>query len=76
VEIFVVFKAYRQKDGEYVAIETEAAFSKKEDAQEFVKNKPTHWWETKEVPLNTGGTATVEFLGLRSVHSTELKGVY
>ena len=75
MEIFVVFKAYRQKEGEYVAVETEAAFTNKLDAEAFVKSKPLQWWETKDVPLNTGGVMAVEFLGLRSIHPTELKGL-
>ena len=73
MEIFVVFKTYRQVNGEYFAVETEAAFAKKEDAEVFVKDKPVKWQETKEVPLNTGGSMPVEFFCLRSVHPTELK---
>lgn len=75
MEVFVVFKAYRQKEGEYVAVETEAAFTKREEAEAFVKDKPLQWWETKEVPLNTGGSMQVEFLGLRSIHPTDLRGL-
>jgi hypothetical protein len=75
MEIFVVFKAFRQKEGEYMAIETEAAFTKRQDAEAFVKEKPSSWWETRAVPLNTGGSMPVEFLGLRNIHSTELKGL-
>lgn len=71
--IFVVFKAYRQKDGEYVAVETEAAFAKREDAEAFVKDKPASWWETRQVPVAGGQTMPVEFMGMRAVHETELR---
>lgn len=73
-EIFVVFKVYRQKEGEYYAVETEAAFPTKLAAEEFLKDKQSQWSEVKNVPVNTGGTMPVEFVGIRSVHATELRG--
>lgn len=73
MEIFVVFKTYRQVEGEYFAVETEAAFAKREEAEAFIKDKPLQWRETKQVPLNTGGVMAVEFAGVRGVHPTELK---
>lgn len=74
MEIFVVFKVYRQVDGEFFAIETESAFSKKEDAEAFMKSKPaTTWTEKRDVPLTDGQTMSVDFVGMRGIHPTELK---
>ena len=68
MEIFVVFKTYRQNNGEYFAVEVEKAFSKKEDAEQFVKDKPVRWWETKPTKMETGEIMPIEYLGIRSVH--------
>lgn len=73
MEIYVVFKVYRQNQGEYVAVETETAFAKKEEAESFLKGKQLSWWETRNVPLDTGGEIPVEFFVMRGVHPTILK---
>lgn len=70
--IYVLLKAYRQEAGEYFAVEVERAFSKKEDLDAYLVGKPGSWWEKKTVPLDTGGTVEVDFLGIRSVQETEL----
>ncbi len=71
--IYIVFKAYRQKDGEYFAVETEMAFNSKGEAEAYMKEKPASWWETRPVPVSGGQVMQVEFLGMRAVHETELK---
>lgn len=73
MEIFVVFKVYRQVDGEYFAIETEMAFNKREDAESYMKDKQTTWNEKRNVPLADGQTMVVDFVGMRGIHPTELK---
>lgn len=73
MEIFVVFKVYRQVDGEFFAVETEAAFNKKEDAEGFMKGKQTTWNEQRQVPTTDGQTMPIDFVGMRGIHPTELK---
>jgi hypothetical protein len=70
---FVVLKVYRQKDGEYVAVETETVLKTKEAVDKFLEGKPRSWWETKAVPLFDGTTAQIEFAVVRGVHETVLQ---
>ncbi len=72
MNIFVAIKGYRQKDGEYMAVEVEGAFKTREAVDAFLQGKPVSWWETKPVPVASGGTVPVEFLGIRAVHETVL----
>jgi hypothetical protein len=74
MNIFVVFKAYRQVNGEYQAVEVEAAYPTREAAEAAIKGRQSSWFETKQVPIMTGGTMPVEFQGVLAVHETELKG--
>ena len=75
MEIHVVFKIYRQVNGEYQAVQVETAFAKKEDAESFLKGKQLTWYETRDVPLNSGGTMPIEFQGWFVINSTELHGI-
>ena len=74
MDIFVVFRTYRQVQGEYMATEVEGAFPTREAAEAHLKDKPGRWVETKQVPLDTGGSMPIEFLGVRAVHPTTLHG--
>jgi hypothetical protein len=71
--VFVVFKVARQNEGEFVAVEVETVFQKKEDVDAFLKDKPNSWWETRDVPTNTGERIPIEFLVYRAIHEAELK---
>ena len=73
--IYVVFKHYRQINGEYVALQIMKAFVNKDDAEAFVKNNKSSWIETKEVPLAQGNSMQVEFQGWIAVHEAELEGL-
>lgn len=72
MKIWVVLKVYRQDNGEYLSVEVEKAFQKKEDAETYVSGKPGSWWEKKAVPLDGGGTAEIDFFGILNVQETEL----
>lgn len=75
MEIYVVLKAYRQVEGEYHAHEVEAAFTTKEAAELFLKDKPGRWTESKVCPLDNGQKVSLDFIGVRGVQPTTLQGV-
>lgn len=72
MQLFVTFKVYRQKDGEYVAVETDKSFRTKAEAEQHLAGKPLSWWETKPVPLFNGQTVQAEFMGYWGIHESVL----
>lgn len=67
--IYVVIKIARQFDGEYVFVQTEKAFSNKETAENFAKNKGLQWEENFTIPNNL----SIKCLCERGIHEVEVE---